>query len=83
MFEIEIIDRYIHFLLYYFEINAPFCLYSLPNLNVSCHCGELIFIEGKLGRCLIMEFFFIDLLHFEIESESRFNDEMRIVLVPN
>ena len=55
--------------------NAQVCIYSLANLYIG-HCVELTFLEGKLGRYLMLTFLkwsFLNLLHFESESESRFN----------
>ena len=46
--------------------NAQVCIYSLADLNLG-HCVELAVLEGKLG--------FLNLFHFESESESRFNSD--------
>ena len=59
--------------------NAQVCIYSLADLNIG-HCVELTFLEGKLGWFLIhVKSFlirnFLKLLHFESESESRFNSD--------
>ena len=59
------------------KVNAQVCTYFLTDLHV-VHCVELTFLEGKLGRCLMLMFLkwsFINLLHFESESEKRFNSD--------
>ena len=39
-----------------FKINAQDCFYSLADQNIG-HCVELTFLEGKLGRFLMLTFF--------------------------
>ena len=57
----EVIDRY----MYCIRQNYKKCT-GLHILNLG-HCVELAVLEGKFG--------FLNLFHFESESESRFNSD--------
>ena len=65
--------------------NPQVCIYSLnnPNPNIG-HCVELTFLEGRLGRFLMLAFLkwsFKNLLHFE--SENRFTSRWEYFLAHN
>ena len=55
MFKNEVIDRYMDCILQNCFLNAQVCMYSLADLNIG-HCVELTFLEGKLGRFLMLTF---------------------------
>ena len=77
MLKNEVIDRYMPCIMQNLKKNAQVCIYSLADLNIG-HCIELTFLQGKLGRFLMITFLkwsVLNLLHFESESESRFNSD--------
>ena len=53
MFKTEVIDRYMHCIMQNLKKNAQVSIYSLEDLNIG-HCIELTFLEGKLGRFLML-----------------------------
>ena len=54
MFINEVIDSYMHCIMQKFYLkNAQICKYSLADLNID-HCVALTFLEGKLGRFLML-----------------------------
>ena len=74
MFKNEDINLYMHCVMQnLYKKNAHVSIYSPADLNMG-HCVQLTFLKGKLGRFLILTFF-KNLLHFETESERRFNSD--------
>ena len=59
MFKDGVIDRYMHCIVPYFRMNAEVCINSLADVRVGKNVGnyvELTFLEGKLGRFLLIRF---------------------------
>ena len=55
MFDDEVIDRNMHWILQNLKINAHVCIYIIAHQNVHVvHCVEFAFLGGKLGRFLML-----------------------------
>ena len=66
-----------HCIMQSLQKNAQVCIHSLADLQIN-YCVELTFREGKLGRFPMWTFLkwsFLNLLHFESESEKMFNSD--------